>query len=331
MKIETEYNWFYNSCNKCRRKVKPDGGKFWCDKCSFFVNFVVPRYKVQLRVIDHTGSASFLLFDREANQILNKTAINLRDKLIKDGDTESFPEELDNFLQKKFIFKIQITEFNLQQKWPIYTVVRVTDDNSLIEEYLSSSIESNENLELDESIKQGEQITDVDTSLFFLLSASSLAPSRGASLLCRWLRRSWRRSCSLTWMSPLFTWISPRHAAHLRAVRRAACPPSSKSGEATLPRPIFNRRIPTPLQQPVHPPGASSTTSQTCLPFVSFLGDVSVDYPEGPPDAVLELLQRGRRDCVDDQWGHAGLLPYVPCRRQMRKPRPSTRSGHQRR
>ncbi|MQL91509.1 hypothetical protein Taro_024132, partial [Colocasia esculenta] len=106
MKIETEYNWFYNSCNKCRRKVKPDGGKFWYDKCSFFVKFVVPRYKVQLRVIDHTGSASFLLFDQEANQILNKTAINLRDKLIK---------------------------------------------------------ESNENLELDESIKQGEQITDVDT------------------------------------------------------------------------------------------------------------------------------------------------------------------------
>ncbi|MQL77619.1 hypothetical protein Taro_010038 [Colocasia esculenta] len=59
------------------------------------------QYKVQLRVIDHTGSASFLLFDREANQILNKTAINLRDKLIK---------------------------------------------------------ESNENLELDESIKQSEQI-----------------------------------------------------------------------------------------------------------------------------------------------------------------------------
>ncbi|MQL85743.1 hypothetical protein Taro_018286, partial [Colocasia esculenta] len=79
------------------------------------------------------------------------------------GDTESFPEELDNFLHKRFIFKIQISEFNLQQKWHIYTVIRVMDDDSLIEEYLSSSIESNENLELDECIKYGEQITDVDT------------------------------------------------------------------------------------------------------------------------------------------------------------------------
>ncbi|MQL85596.1 hypothetical protein Taro_018115 [Colocasia esculenta] len=31
----------------------------------------------------------------------------------QDGDTESFPEELDNFLHKKFIFMIQILEFNL--------------------------------------------------------------------------------------------------------------------------------------------------------------------------------------------------------------------------
>ncbi|MQL85219.1 hypothetical protein Taro_017748 [Colocasia esculenta] len=78
------------------------------------------RYKVQLRVIDHTGSASFLLFDLEANQILNKTAINLRDKLMK---------------------------------------------------------ESNENLELDESIKEGEQITDVDTDTFSITcSSSSITP-----------------------------------------------------------------------------------------------------------------------------------------------------------
>ncbi|MQL79410.1 hypothetical protein Taro_011835, partial [Colocasia esculenta] len=94
-----------------------------------------------------------------------------------DGDTESFPEELDNFLHKRFIFKIQISEFNLQQKWPIYTVIRVTDDDSLIEEYLSSSIESNENLELDESIKHGEQITDVDTDTFSITcSSSSITP-----------------------------------------------------------------------------------------------------------------------------------------------------------
>ncbi|MQL72798.1 hypothetical protein Taro_005118, partial [Colocasia esculenta] len=58
----------------------------------------------------------------------------------QDGDTDSFPEKLDNFLHKRFIFKIQISEFNLQQKWPIYTVIRVTDDDSLSEEYLSSSI-----------------------------------------------------------------------------------------------------------------------------------------------------------------------------------------------
>ncbi|MQL77931.1 hypothetical protein Taro_010329 [Colocasia esculenta] len=73
----------------------------------------------------------------------------------QDGDTESFPEELDIFLNKRFIFKIQISEFNLQQKWPIYTVIRVTDDDSLIEEYLSSSIDEERRLRMRSKERKG--------------------------------------------------------------------------------------------------------------------------------------------------------------------------------
>ncbi|MQM13700.1 hypothetical protein Taro_046624, partial [Colocasia esculenta] len=41
-------------------------------------------YKIQVRVIDHIGSASFVIFDLEANEFLHKSASELREQLTKD-------------------------------------------------------------------------------------------------------------------------------------------------------------------------------------------------------------------------------------------------------
>ena len=41
------------------------------------------RYKVQIRVMADTTSASFVLFDREAQQVIGKSALELRNGLMK--------------------------------------------------------------------------------------------------------------------------------------------------------------------------------------------------------------------------------------------------------
>lgn len=41
------------------------------------------RFKVELKVIDQTGSTTFTLFDRVASQFLGKTAIVLLDSMQK--------------------------------------------------------------------------------------------------------------------------------------------------------------------------------------------------------------------------------------------------------
>ncbi|CAH9056605.1 unnamed protein product, partial [Cuscuta epithymum] len=61
--IDSYKDWSYVSCIGCNRKVSPNGDSFWCVSCSS--NDAVLRYKVNVRVVDGTTHASFLLWDRE--------------------------------------------------------------------------------------------------------------------------------------------------------------------------------------------------------------------------------------------------------------------------
>lgn len=38
--------WFYLSCKKCSKKVLPDDGAFYCEKCEIHVKDVVPWYTI---------------------------------------------------------------------------------------------------------------------------------------------------------------------------------------------------------------------------------------------------------------------------------------------
>ncbi|KAL0678210.1 hypothetical protein Bca4012_006191 [Brassica carinata] len=44
-----------------------------------------PRYKLQVKVADHTGSTSFLLFDREVIQLIHKSAYELLEQQVQEG------------------------------------------------------------------------------------------------------------------------------------------------------------------------------------------------------------------------------------------------------
>ncbi|XP_020255056.1 uncharacterized protein LOC109832011 isoform X2 [Asparagus officinalis] len=56
----------------------------------------------------------------------------------REGDDDSFPRELDVLVKKKFLFKIQVSEFNLNQNWPVFSVSKMTDDENLIAAFRDS-------------------------------------------------------------------------------------------------------------------------------------------------------------------------------------------------
>lgn len=72
-----------------------------------------PRFKVHLQVIDNGGSTTFILFDRVVSQVLGNTVQDLLDAMGNRNDTAAYPPELNVFVDKRKVFKVEVSDANL--------------------------------------------------------------------------------------------------------------------------------------------------------------------------------------------------------------------------
>ena len=90
------------------------------------------RYKIIVRVIDESGSASLVLFDNMVHKLLNDTPCwELMEKYHYAGE-DVFPSELDVIVGKKMLFKFAYTEFNITNNNHVYQVKMLSDDREMI-------------------------------------------------------------------------------------------------------------------------------------------------------------------------------------------------------
>ncbi|KAL2937072.1 putative cell division protein WhiA [Bienertia sinuspersici] len=71
----------------------------------------------------------------------------------KENKEDAYPEELNKLLDKKFLFRIHISKYNLEQNWNKYTVVRLTEDENTIKSFLEVDLLEEKDVEV-ESTKQ---------------------------------------------------------------------------------------------------------------------------------------------------------------------------------
>ncbi|VFQ87839.1 unnamed protein product [Cuscuta campestris] len=91
--LENVADWCYLGCTDCNKKVIPDGESF--------------RFKVNVRVYDSTGHASFILWDRECKNVLGASAFLLREIMLeRNMDPNLLPTELNRFLGQKCLFNV---------------------------------------------------------------------------------------------------------------------------------------------------------------------------------------------------------------------------------
>ncbi|KAL6548455.1 hypothetical protein OROGR_008876 [Orobanche gracilis] len=84
IKFIPEWNpWWYPAC-KCNKKVIPADGMYFCENCVRHIVTPSPRYKLQVRVMDHTESTTFIIFDQEASTLLNKSCASFVKSVTKD-------------------------------------------------------------------------------------------------------------------------------------------------------------------------------------------------------------------------------------------------------
>ncbi|KAK2435028.1 hypothetical protein P8452_69128 [Trifolium repens] len=127
--------WWYQSCKTHNIKVSPDADEYYCNKCKMHVSDVVPRYYLKLHVEDETRSATFVMFDKDAYILLNKTCAELVNSVKKSPNPQVLPKELTNLTSRTYLFKIAC-DLAIGTKFePSYKVKTVTDDHNLIEQW----------------------------------------------------------------------------------------------------------------------------------------------------------------------------------------------------
>ncbi|EFH56991.1 predicted protein, partial [Arabidopsis lyrata subsp. lyrata] len=89
MNIDTDYSWYFFSCLKCSKtaykipkvenEIVKKGKKemFWCPTCKEDTPKVIPRYLLNVGVMDSTGDTKCLIFDKSAQEIIGVSAEDL--------------------------------------------------------------------------------------------------------------------------------------------------------------------------------------------------------------------------------------------------------------
>ncbi|KAL8262528.1 hypothetical protein R6Q59_023877 [Mikania micrantha] len=134
--ISKDTCWYYMDCEKCNRKVvstrlKEDGSGDFEDetvyernnqRCNAKVISPVPRFKIQVRVQDITDVVSLTIFDSDVTKLIHKS----------DDDFGKYPDELNFLLDKKFAFKIGVSDFNLKNNYQVYGILKIINDSSIL-------------------------------------------------------------------------------------------------------------------------------------------------------------------------------------------------------
>ncbi|XP_061355220.1 uncharacterized protein LOC133299753 [Gastrolobium bilobum] len=151
--IESKYNWWYKSCKKCPYSVFEDYEKWFCKNCQKHWSDYQPRFSVQVRVVDNTDSASFILFDRDCVTLLGMSASDLRELQYKRGaDLEHYPKEFDVLIDKSMLFKINVRKNNFDSyNEPKYQVSKVCTDETIMSSFIKSATELNDETLFDQA------------------------------------------------------------------------------------------------------------------------------------------------------------------------------------
>ncbi|KAK2454686.1 replication protein A 70 kDa DNA-binding subunit [Trifolium repens] len=132
--IDNESGWFYQACTKCASRITFMGGQLYCVKCNM-PRTAIPRFKVNLQVMDDTGSITFIMFDRVVTQFIGRTSQDLLDTMNRGSNSDAYPHELDVFVNKRMLFKVEVTDANLFRNWRGYTVKKLSYDEEVINRF----------------------------------------------------------------------------------------------------------------------------------------------------------------------------------------------------
>ncbi|KAJ4833709.1 hypothetical protein Tsubulata_018862 [Turnera subulata] len=121
--LHNRHGWCYFACPNCWKKIDQQDSAKFCLSCSSKWNIPAVRYKVEIMVEDQTGELTLTLFDREVEQLIKMSAMELLDRT--NGESQEIPSQIEEMLQRNVIFQIKITPYNIKYGWQYLSVSKI--------------------------------------------------------------------------------------------------------------------------------------------------------------------------------------------------------------
>ncbi|KAL3629894.1 hypothetical protein CASFOL_026206 [Castilleja foliolosa] len=80
--IQTTGDFWYSACKKCAKKLVVHPGTKVCVSCAEDNPIETIRFKIEIVVVDQTGSATLLLWNKASELLIGKSATEMKDKHV---------------------------------------------------------------------------------------------------------------------------------------------------------------------------------------------------------------------------------------------------------
>ncbi|RYR05881.1 hypothetical protein Ahy_B06g085704 [Arachis hypogaea] len=127
-------DWWYGQC-ECNKSTYAFTKTFKCSSCGRLLLSITPRYRIKFGVIDDSDCACFVVFDKEAKQVLGKSCVEILDPLLLKEDLSDTPILLLNLIDKTFLFIIEVQISDNPHFSPSYKVKKMIDNVDLINKF----------------------------------------------------------------------------------------------------------------------------------------------------------------------------------------------------
>ncbi|KAL4276841.1 hypothetical protein AHAS_Ahas20G0247500 [Arachis hypogaea] len=126
-------DWSYTPCKTCPKKVEQNK-----DRDNVLLRCSC-KYQLQIIVTDGSGCMKLLLWNKEKEQMMGKASVKFKE-LCKWKKTKSYPKYLENIVDKRFLFKLNITYKNINAMDGMYIVTKLSDDKCLLSSFSCANL-----------------------------------------------------------------------------------------------------------------------------------------------------------------------------------------------
>ncbi|KAL2544796.1 uncharacterized protein Fot_14029 [Forsythia ovata] len=99
------------------------------------INDFINKFRLQLRVVDNTSNASFLVWNHGVVDLLGKTVAKLNAEMREQGNEKGIPTDFEKFEEREMLFMIQVRDENVRKKSDVFSVTKLSVDPNIISKY----------------------------------------------------------------------------------------------------------------------------------------------------------------------------------------------------